>query len=99
MQPEKQLFQRKTCMANQMVFANLVGFDFDLKYRVTEFRMTIIDKGYDVPADSKSNRLTDEMKANLSRLVKGKKVYFERIKAIGPDNKPQDLAPIIITVN
>jgi len=89
---------KEDLLANTMVFANLIGFDFDLKYRVTEFRMTIVDKGYDVPADSKNNRLTDEMRANLNRLVKGKKVYFERIMAVGPDNKPQGLAPIIITV-
>jgi gliding motility-associated protein GldM len=83
----------------QAVFANLEGFDFDLRYTVTEFRISTVDKGFDISQDSKSNRLTDAQKALLNGLTRGKKLYIERIKAVGPDKKPQDLSPIIITVN
>jgi gliding motility-associated protein GldM len=86
-------------LLQQAVFANLEGFDFDLRYTVTEFRMTIIDKGYDVSKDSKTNRISDEQRALLNGLTRGKKLYIENIKAMGPDKKPQDLSPIIITVN
>jgi gliding motility-associated protein GldM len=86
-------------LIQQAVFANLEGFDFDLRYTVTEFRMSMVDKGFDVSKDSKSNRITDEQRTLLNNLTRGKKLYIERIKAIGPDKKPQDLNPIIITVN
>jgi gliding motility-associated protein GldM len=86
-------------LLQQAVFANLEGFDFDLRYTVTEFRISTVDKGFDVSQDSKSNRITDAQKALLNSLTRGKKLYIERIKAIGPDKKPQDLSPIIITVN
>jgi hypothetical protein len=61
--------------------------------------MSMVDKGFDVSKDSKSNRITDEQRTLLNNLTRGKKLYIERIKAIGPDKKPQDLNPIIITVN
>ena len=86
-------------LAQQAVFANLPDFDFDLRYTVTEFTITFNDKGFDVPAASKSNRLTDEQKANINKLTRGKKLYVEKIKAIGPDKRVVDLNPIIITVN
>jgi gliding motility-associated protein GldM len=86
-------------LIQQAVFANLEGFDFDLRYTVTEFRMTINDKGFDVSKDSKNNRITDEQRVLLNNLTRGKKLYIENIKAMGPDKKPQDLSPIIITVN
>jgi hypothetical protein len=81
------------------VFANLEGFDFDLRYNITEFRISIQDKGFDFSADSKNNRITPEQKALLQRLTKGKKLFIEGIQAVGPDKRPQTLSPIIVTVN
>ena len=86
-------------LAQQAVFADLEGFDFDLKYTVTEFRMTYNEKGFDIYKDSKSNRITPEQRQILNALTRGKKLFIENIKAVGPDNRPQDLSPIIITVN
>jgi gliding motility-associated protein GldM len=86
-------------LAQQAVFANLEGFDFDLRYAVTEFKMTINVQGFDRTEPSTNNRLTDKQKALLTGLTKGKKLFIEGIKAVGPDKKPQDLSPIIITVN
>jgi hypothetical protein len=85
-------------LLQQAVFANLEGFDFDLRYTITEFRMSMVDRGFDVSKDSKNNRITDDQRALLNNLTRGKKLYIENIKAIGPDKKPQDLSPIIITV-
>jgi gliding motility-associated protein GldM len=85
-------------IAQSGVFANPEGFDFNLRYTVTEFRVTFNDKGFDVFETSTSNRLTDAQKALLNRLTRGKKLYIEGIKAVGPDKKTQELSPIIITV-
>ncbi|MFN8240056.1 MAG: gliding motility protein GldM [Bacteroidales bacterium] len=86
-------------LAQQAVFANMPDFDFDLRYQITKFTITFNDKGFDVPAASSNNRLTEEQKANINRLTRGKKLYVEKIKAMGPDKKEVDLNPIIITVN
>jgi gliding motility-associated protein GldM len=86
--------------AQQAVFAVLNDFDFDLRYNVTEFTLSFDDKGFNVSKDSKSNRITDEQKKEvIERLTRGKKLYVEKIKAVGPDKKVVDLNPIIITIN
>ena len=90
---------KEETMAQTAVFANLEGFDFDLRYTVTEFKITINDKGFDFSETSANNRITDDQKSLLNRLTRGKKLYIEGIKAVGPDKRPQDLSPIIITVN
>jgi gliding motility-associated protein GldM len=86
-------------LAQQAVFANLEGFDFDLRYNVTGFKISINDKGFDFAAASTNNRITPEQKALLQRATKGKKIYVEEVQAVGPDKRPQTLSPIIITVN
>jgi gliding motility-associated protein GldM len=82
------------------VAAVLKDFDFELRYYVTEFSVSYDDRGLAVGASSKSNRITDEQKAILKRLTRGKKLYIQDIKAtIGPGKKVYDLNPIIITVD
>jgi gliding motility-associated protein GldM len=80
-------------------FAMLKDFDFDLRFTVTEFSLSYNDKGFDKNAASPNNRVTPEQKAMLAQLTKGKKLYVEKVKAVGPDKKVRSLAPIIILVN
>jgi hypothetical protein len=86
-------------LLQQGVFAVLKDFDFDLKFTVKEFNITFEDKGFWSSAKSGSNRITDEQKALLNKLTRGKRLIIEKIKAEGPDKKIRDLADIVITVN
>jgi gliding motility-associated protein GldM len=86
-------------VAQEAVFAVLKDFDFDLRFNVTEFILSFDDKGFNVSEPSTSNRINDKQKAILSRLTRGKKLYVEGVKAVGPDKKVRVLSPIIITVN
>ena len=86
-------------VAQEAVFAVLKDFDFDLRFNVTEFTLSFDDKGFNVSEASTSNRINDKQKAMLSKLTRGKKLYVEGVKAVGPDKKVRDLIPIIITVN
>jgi len=81
------------------VLAVLKDFDFDLRFTVTEFKLSFDERGLTVDASSKSNRITDEQKGILNRLTRGKKLFVQDIKAVGPDKKVRDLSPIIIIVN
>ena len=45
---------------------------------------------------SSSNKLTPEMLAAIEKAATGTKVYFENIKAVGPDGKTRYLAPITL---
>jgi gliding motility-associated protein GldM len=85
--------------ASEACFALLKDFDFDLRFTVTEFTLSFDDKGFNVSAAATSNRVNDKQKALLNKLVRGTKLYVEKVKAVGPDKKVRDLSPIIITVN
>jgi gliding motility-associated protein GldM len=85
--------------ASEACFALLKDFDFDLRFTVTEFTLSFDDKGFNVSAESKSNRVSDKQKALLTTLTRGKKLYVEKVKAVGPDKVVRTLNPIIILVN
>ena len=86
-------------LLQQGVLAVLKDFDFDLKFQVTEFTLSFDDRGLAVSAASKGNRISDDQKGILNRLTRGKMLYVQDIKAVGPDKKERSLSPIIIKVN
>jgi gliding motility-associated protein GldM len=68
------------------------NFDFELYFKVTKFRMTLIKRGKDpIELDSPSNLMTPQMKQAISAAGPGAKVYFEYIKASGPDGTTRSL--------
>jgi hypothetical protein len=73
------------------------GFDFDVRYNVTEFQMTF-NTGGDGQAAlvSRSDRFTPEMLAQIQRLRRGNKVYIEGIRAKGPDGEKNVQNPQMI---
>jgi len=90
---------KNVALAQQALFAVLENFEFDLVYTVTSFTVSINDKGFDIEKTSNSNRLTDEQKALISGLTRGKKLIFSGIKAVGPDKKTRDLPAVILKIN
>lgn len=81
------------------VMAVLEDFDFDFKYRVTEFEIqTTIAGGYIDRKISKSNRFTPEQKEQLKRVQLESIVYISNIKAVGDDGSTRDLDPVSFKV-
>jgi gliding motility-associated protein GldM len=77
------------------IMAILEDFDFDFKYKVTQFEIqTTIAGGYIDRKTSKSNRFTSEQKEQLKRVQLESIVYISNIKAIGDDGSTRDLDPI-----
>ena len=81
------------------VFAELKDFDFDLRYTVTKFTVSIFKQGLYFNKESNSNKLTDEQRSLLAQLTRGQKLSVENIWAKGPDNKEKQIPNILITVN
>lgn len=85
--------------AAKQVDAVMENFDFDLKFNISEFNVSTKTKdGYTIDKKSTSNKITSEQKALLSGLKKGQKVYFEEIKAKGPDGSIRDLGTVMFKV-
>ena len=90
---------RSVAAAQQVVTAVLENFEFDLTYTVTGFTVSVNDKGFEITAESNSNRLTNKQKELIGNLRAGQKLIIEKIKAVGPDGRTRDLNPIILKIN
>lgn len=84
--------------AQNVVLAEMENFDFDLKFRVTSFRMSVTLKGFTYDEISKSNRLTPKMKGYIQQMRRNSKVIFEDVKAVGPDGVTRKLNPLVFTI-
>ncbi|MEO6884451.1 MAG: gliding motility protein GldM [Bacteroidia bacterium] len=79
------VIQKGLLRATPGVNALLKDFDFDLKFTVTSFDVSIAVHGVIVTQSSQSNRLTPSQANLLQNASTGTKVYFENVKARGPD--------------
>ncbi len=84
--------------AQKVVLAEMENFDFDLKFRVTSFRMSVTLKGFTYDEISKSNRFTPKMTGYIKQMRRNSKVIFEDIKAVGPDGVTRTLNPLVFTI-
>jgi hypothetical protein len=81
------------------VMAILEDFDFDFKYKVTQFEIqTTVKGGYVDRKLSKSNRFTAEQKEQLKNVTIESIVYISNIKAVGDDGSTRDINPISFKV-
>ena len=77
----------------------LENFDFEAYYKVTSFTMARFGKGRDpIYVRSKNNRITPEMVGVINKCRSGDKVYFENIKAKGPDGSTRSLSSVNFTI-
>jgi gliding motility-associated protein GldM len=86
--------------------AVLENFDFDAKFKVTAFEFSMLPKGRDMigPFKTTSNigcRFADkaDIKKAMDMARPGDKIFIENIKAVGPDGKVRDLAPLVFSLN
>jgi len=84
--------------AQQGVIAEMENFDFDLRFKVTSFRVSINDKGFVIDQDSKNNIFTAAQKSLFNKVRRNNQVIIQNIKAVGPDGKPRKLSPIILKI-
>jgi len=79
--------QLNVLKAQRGVAAELENFDFDIRWTVTSFRVSINDKGYTIDRDSNSNTFTPAQKQLFNQLRKNDQLVLQDIKAKGPDGK------------
>jgi gliding motility-associated protein GldM len=90
--------EKAVLMAQAGVAAVMENFDFDLTFKVTEFKVSVNIGGFSNDKVSKSNRFTTEQFALIKQASRGQKVYIEDIKAIGPDGSSRQLGSIALTI-
>lgn len=80
------------------VGTELLGFDFDAKFTVVSFTVGIDNKNGYKEFDSKDLKIPDAAKAEIAKCRKSNRIFFENIKALGPDKKIYSLPPITFKV-
>jgi gliding motility-associated protein GldM len=88
--------RKEELIAEDGIFAELKDFDFDLKFRITQFDVSLSGAGgYVNLYKSTSNKFTAEQKAQFSKLAPGSLIYIDNIMAKGDDGlNARPLAPI-----
>ena len=90
---------RGELQAAEGVVAEMKDFDFDLKYTVTEFSVSVVSgDGYVKEESSKTERFTEKQKQLFNTVRTGQRVWITDVKAVGPDGKTIDLGEFAIKV-
>jgi len=76
------------------VIAKMVDFEFDLKFEVVEFRVTMMVNGTPIEKMTKGPAVSGDMKEIFQKSKPGQKVYIEGIKARGPDGIVRNLGSL-----
>ena len=80
------------------VLALLEGFDFQANFVVVSYEFGAVIKGQYISAVGNSPSLTGEMKTALSKVSSGSKLYFENVKAKGPDGTIRNIGTLSLKV-
>lgn len=87
--------KKEEILAEDGIFADLKDFDFDLKFKITQFDINLSGAGgYVKLYKSVSNKFTTEQKDQFSKLTQGSLIYIDNIMAKGDDGSNRPLAPI-----
>ena|ERR1051326_3286622 len=77
--------KKSDVLAAPGVFAEMVDFDFDLKFQVVGFDLTVLKNGAEVTERSNGAALSPAQKTLLQNLKNGAKFYIEKVQVRGPD--------------
>ena len=85
-------------LAAQGVIANMENFDFDLKFIVLSFELSMTVGGVEATAKSNGNMVSAEQKMILSKSKSGSKVYIDQVKVKGPDGSIRTIPGLALKV-
>jgi gliding motility-associated protein GldM len=84
--------------AAQGVIAKMVDFDFDLKFDIVGYKLTMIVGGTPIEKITNGAALSGDMKEMLAKAKPGQKIFIEAIKARGPDGTVRSLGALSFKV-
>ena len=80
------------------IIAELIGFDFDIRYMITEYTVTILSKESYFTESCTDPRFPMEVKQAFDHVKTNDVVVFSNIKCKSPNGRIQDLRPIEFVV-
>jgi len=92
------MIDKNVLMAQTGIVADLENFDFDLKFRISSFRLSATVGGFEKEVKVQGSQFNDQVISFLKGLSKSQKVYFDEIYAVGPDGGQRKLGSLILTL-
>lgn len=89
---------KSALLAAQGVIAEMVNFDFDLKFQVMSFDLSMTVGGVEVSEKSNGNMVSANQKTILQKSKTGNKVYIENVKVRGPDGSVRTIAGLSLKI-
>lgn len=80
------------------VIAKMIDFDFDLKFEIVEFKLTMVVSGTPIEKMTKGPAVSGDMREMLAKAKPGQKIFIEGIKARGPDGTVRNLGALAFKV-
>ena len=80
------------------VIAKMIDFEFDLKFDIVEYKVTMIVGGTPIEKIAKGAAVSGDMKEMFQKAKPGQKVFIEGIKARGPDGSTRNLGSLSFKV-
>ncbi|MCW3076068.1 MAG: hypothetical protein JWO32_677 [Bacteroidetes bacterium] len=80
------------------VGAELAGFDFDAKFSVVSFELSAVVKGALKSVVCSGNNVNSEARTILNSAGVGSKIFFENVKAKGPDGSVRNIPGVTLKV-
>ena len=89
------ILKKEELLAEEGIFADLIDFDFDLKFKVTQFEITFSGaSGFVTSYKGNGNRFSTEQKEQFKKLAQGSVIIIDNITAKGDDGSNRPLSPI-----
>ena len=93
------VLRKEELQTEQGVFADLKDFDFDMKFKVTQFEVTTAGaSGFSKVSKATGNKFTQEQKDMFSKLGQGSTIIIDNIIARGDNGKDRPLSPITFKI-
>lgn len=91
--------KRNELKAQNKVDAVLESFAFDLTFNIISFKCTMKNKqGFWDDKENRGGTFNGDVRDMVNKVSPGQKIFFEDIKAKGPDGKLRDLGSVTFTV-
>ena len=95
---DDELIKKTELTAAAGVIAKMIDFDFDLRFEVVEFKVTMVVGGTPIEKMTKGPAVSGDMKEMFQKAKPGQKIYIEGIKARGPDGTVRNLGSLSFKV-
>lgn len=93
------ILRKEELTSEQGVFADQKDFDFDMKFKVTQFEVTTSGAGgFSKVSKATGNKFTQEQKDLFNKLGQGSTIIIDNIMARGDDGKDRPLSPITFKI-